>query len=55
MTHAEMAQALDSHLAQFKIPQHLWVQHEPLARGTTDKIDRRSLRAVCLENGDNKA
>ncbi len=40
---------LDGHLAQFKIPAHLWVQHEVLTRGATDKIDRRAIRAACLD------
>ncbi len=52
MTQAEMAAALDGHLAKYKIPQHFMTQHDPLPRGTTDKIDRRSLRAVCLDNLD---
>lgn len=45
----QMAAALSDHLAPFKIPQHLWTQHTPLLRGTTDKIDRRGLRAACLK------
>lgn len=49
LTCAEMAAFLDGKLAKFKIPEHLWVQHEKLARGATDKIDRRVLRAACLE------
>ncbi|MCX7567459.1 class I adenylate-forming enzyme family protein [Sulfitobacter sp. F26169L] len=49
MTQEQMAQALEGHLAKFKIPLHLWTQSGPLLRGTTDKIDRRGLRAACLE------
>jgi long-chain acyl-CoA synthetase len=45
----QMAQALEGHIAGFKIPQHLWTQTVPLMRGATDKIDRRGLRAACLE------
>ncbi|WP_323785769.1 class I adenylate-forming enzyme family protein [Thalassovita sp.] len=49
LTQAQMAQALDGHLATFKTPTHLWCQHSPLMRGATDKIDRRGLRTACLE------
>jgi acyl-CoA synthetase (AMP-forming)/AMP-acid ligase II len=50
MSKAEMTAALASHIAPFKTPQHLWTQTEPLMRGATDKIDRRALRTVCLDN-----
>lgn len=46
----EMAAFLEGHLAKFKIPVHLWCQHEVLTRGATDKIDRRAIRAACLDN-----
>lgn len=49
MTQKELAHALEGHIANFKIPQHLWIQTEPLMRGATDKIDRRGLRSACLE------
>ena len=49
VSEAEMAEFLKQHLAKFKIPTHLWTQSEPLARGTTDKIDRRVIRAACLQ------
>lgn len=45
----EMTRALEGHLAKFKIPAHLWCQDGPLTRGATDKIDRRALRAACLQ------
>jgi acyl-CoA synthetase (AMP-forming)/AMP-acid ligase II len=48
MTRDEMTGFLDGHLAHFKIPAHLWVQHDPLTRGATDKIDRRAIRTACL-------
>ncbi|WP_245999348.1 class I adenylate-forming enzyme family protein [Paracoccus methylarcula] len=48
LTHAEMADFLKDHLARFKIPEKSWCQHEPLLRGTTDKTDRRAIRAACL-------
>jgi len=49
MTPAEMAAHLDGHIAKFKIPEQLWCQDGPLIRGATDKIDRRAIRAACLE------
>jgi long-chain acyl-CoA synthetase len=49
LTREEMALALAEHLAKFKTPQHLWTQSGPLMRGATDKIDRRGLRAACLD------
>ncbi|MDA0961471.1 MAG: AMP-binding protein [Proteobacteria bacterium] len=39
---------LAEHIARFKIPEHIWLCHDPLPRGATDKIDRRALRAACL-------
>ncbi|SFT11926.1 Acyl-CoA synthetase (AMP-forming)/AMP-acid ligase II [Sulfitobacter marinus] len=48
-TPAEMAAHLDGHIAKFKIPEQLWCQDGPLTRGATDKIDRRAIRAACLE------
>ncbi|MGJ8557976.1 MAG: class I adenylate-forming enzyme family protein, partial [Sulfitobacter geojensis] len=50
LTQQDMAAFLDGHLAKFKIPVHLWVQHDVLTRGTTDKIDRRAIRTACLDN-----
>ncbi|MFT6091604.1 class I adenylate-forming enzyme family protein [Sulfitobacter sp.] len=49
MSCEDMAAHLDSRLAKFKIPQQLWCQDGPLTRGATDKIDRRAIRAACLE------
>ncbi|MDF1726777.1 MAG: class I adenylate-forming enzyme family protein, partial [Sulfitobacter sp.] len=49
LTRQEMAEALQGHLAPFKMPQYLWTQTTPLNRGATDKIDRRGLRSACLE------
>ena len=49
ITQAEMAAFLESHIAKFKIPAHLWVQHDVLTRGATDKIDRRAIRTACLD------
>lgn len=36
-------------IAHFKIPEHIWIQYDPLPRGATDKLDRRGLRARCLD------
>lgn len=46
---AELVEFLADHIAQFKLPEHLWIQSTPLPRGATDKLDRRALRAHCLE------
>ncbi|WP_298864899.1 AMP-binding protein [uncultured Sulfitobacter sp.] len=54
LSHDEMAAALEGHIAKFKTPQHLWTQHVPLMRGATDKLDRRGVRAACLENQEAK-
>ncbi|MFP1680485.1 class I adenylate-forming enzyme family protein [Alloalcanivorax sp. C16-2] len=48
---AELTAFLADHLARFKIPDHIWVLTRPLPRGATDKIDRRALRAACLDDG----
>lgn len=45
---AGVCAALEGHLAKFKMPGHLWVQHAPLMRGATGKLDRRGLRTACL-------
>lgn len=55
LTHDQMAKALHGHIAKFKTPEHLWTQTTPLMRGATDKIDRRGLRTVCLDNEKAKA
>jgi acyl-CoA synthetase (AMP-forming)/AMP-acid ligase II len=49
-----MAQALHGHIAPFKMPAHVWTQYVPLMRGATDKLDRRGLRAACLDNQEAK-
>ena len=49
LTQADMAAHLDGRLAKFKIPEKLWCQAGPLTRGATDKIDRRAIRAACLD------
>ncbi|MBM1619673.1 AMP-binding protein, partial [Sulfitobacter mediterraneus] len=54
LSHADMAGFLDGHLAKFKIPTHLWAQRDVLTRGATDKIDRRAIRAACLDNQEAK-
>ena len=49
LTLEQLADFLDGHIAKFKTPTHLWTQTAPLARGATDKIDRRAIRAACLK------
>ena len=44
----EITDFLKGRIAAFKIPEHVWIRTAPLPRGTTDKIDRRTLRAECL-------
>lgn len=44
----EIQSYLADHIARFKIPEHIWFRTTPLPRGTTDKLDRRALRAECL-------
>ena len=48
LTLPDLLDFLDGHLAKYKSPAHLWIQHETLIRGATDKIDRRAVRAACL-------
>ena len=49
LTQPQLAEFLLDHLAKFKIPEQLWTQHDLLAKAATDKVDRRGLRAACLE------
>jgi long-chain acyl-CoA synthetase len=48
-TKEEIKTFLAQKIAHFKIPDHIWIYSEPLPRGATDKLDRRALRAICLE------
>ena len=50
LTTKDLQDFLLQHIAPFKIPQHIWLQTEPLLRGATDKIDCRGLRKRCLSN-----
>lgn len=50
VTTKELQDFLLQHIAHFKIPQHIWLQIEPLPRGATDKIDRRGLQQRCLSD-----
>ena len=45
----EIQTFLQGDIAHFKVPQYVWIQATPLPRGATDKLDRRGLRAQCLE------
>ena len=49
-TASDLQSFLNDHIAKFKVPQHIWLQSEPLPRGATDKIDRRALQAICLKD-----
>jgi acyl-CoA synthetase (AMP-forming)/AMP-acid ligase II len=39
-----LRQFLDGRIASYKIPQHIWVHHEPLLKLGTGKIDKKTLR-----------
>lgn len=45
----ELIGFLQNHIARFKVPERIWLHAGPLPRGTTDKLDRRSIRSACLE------
>ncbi|MEM7523402.1 MAG: AMP-binding protein [Pseudomonadota bacterium] len=45
----ELIAFLSDKLARFKLPERIWWTTEPLTRGATDKIDRRAIRAACIE------
>jgi long-chain acyl-CoA synthetase len=47
---AQLSEFLKGQLAAYKIPVRYWFTDDPLPRTTTDKIDRRALRAHCLED-----
>jgi|TARA_B110000908_G_scaffold171652_1_gene235173 acyl-CoA synthetase (AMP-forming)/AMP-acid ligase II len=49
-TASDLQSFLTDYIAKFKVPQHIWLQSEPLPRGATDKIDRRALQAICLKD-----
>ena len=49
LTEGDLTAFLQSHTARFKIPERIWFFETPLPRGTTDKLDRRGIRALCLE------
>ncbi|MEL7471503.1 MAG: class I adenylate-forming enzyme family protein [Pseudomonadota bacterium] len=48
MTTEDLRSFLAEHIAQFKVPSHIWFRADPLPRGATDKIDRRALRGECI-------
>lgn len=48
VTDRELIRFLTGRIADFKIPEHIWVRSTPLPRGATEKIDRRALRQQCL-------
>ena len=50
----ELAAFLAPHIAKFKIPERIWTFDTALPRGTTDKLDRRELRRICLDELNEK-
>ena len=49
VTPQDLQTFLMEHVARFKIPEHVWVQTDPLPRNSVGKLDRRKLRAISLE------
>ena len=43
---------LQDALAPFKLPEYLWLFEAPLPRGSTEKIDKRKTRQICLAGND---
>ena len=50
ITERQLKEFLVDHIAHFKIPEHIWLQSEPLLRGATDKFDRRGLQQHYLRD-----
>ncbi len=48
LTQEELLAFLKDKIAAFKIPEHVWFQYEPLARGATEKIFKRGIREEAL-------
>lgn len=48
MTARELATFVVDHIALYKVPEQYWFWTEPLPRGATLKIDRRTIREQCL-------
>jgi len=51
----ELKEFLAQHIAHFKIPERIWFWPEPLPRGATGKLDRRTLRNQCLSGAGSGA
>jgi long-chain acyl-CoA synthetase len=49
VTADELHAHLAARLAQFKLPAHLWLQHEELPRVASGKIDKRALKEAAAE------
>lgn len=49
LTDTDLRAFLSEHIAHFKIPDHLWFQHDEIPRAATDKPDRRGLRDTLLQ------
>ena len=44
---ADISAFLKQRLAAFKVPDRVWFWHDPLPRGGTDKLDRKTLQRLC--------
>jgi acyl-CoA synthetase (AMP-forming)/AMP-acid ligase II len=48
VTESELREFVGTHIAAHKVPSKIWFRDTPLARGATEKIDRRAIRAECV-------
>ncbi|MFD1510072.1 class I adenylate-forming enzyme family protein [Lacimonas salitolerans] len=48
LTASQIAEFLQGTVAHYKIPEKIWCQHDALPRASTEKTDRRAIRARCL-------
>ena len=46
LTPDDLCAFLAEHIAAFKVPQRIWIAHDPLPRLGTEKIDKVTLRAA---------
>ena len=46
----DFIQFLCENLAKFKHPKHIWITTDPLPKGTTDKIDKKHIKKLCIES-----
>ena len=49
ISEAELRSHLEGYLAAFKVPQHFFIQKEPLLRGATGKLLKRGMREAVIK------